>query len=1723
MMNKRLYLMCLMVSIFLFCSPSLTRAETLPFDYSFQLVDANRVGRCTFEYTFKIIIKNKSAGLRDVSFSFQSNSPHTIVTDGHAVIGDIGPDAKVTSDDTLSFSHDRRYPFDHRAITWKFEYGLIKKAYIPELDFSKHDVYGNGQVVYVSNPEELQQAINNAAPYTTILLKDGEYHSCHVVFPKSLHHITIKAQNRHRAVIYPLGNDDGAAFYLPAASSETEVNHHVNFINLAAKGGGLLVRSPSGSFLNPHHVYLKGIKMSGLWMGIYSGVSSHDWTVDGCEFYDSKMSYIWYMMGWHQALINSVMYNNSYYSVAIRGCYPPNEKYDYYHPENNIRIGSRTSHFLSSDDWTHLIANNTFGSNYDNRRLSHAHIALYYDAEEGVGVSEDVYFPPQNVMIVNNACVDNGTGKTMLSIMAKRGVNTGRVDGINGLFIQNNAIDQDTLILANIDISSIDLSTNHLSVPIEEFGFDDSSRNYQIYPGSILENGGTRSLMTLPPWDFTGSRRDEVPDIGAFEVSPRDSSDPAYDPTHDTITVWGGKKDNQGTGGYYPRDDADAIRGLVFDAHKPFILKSVKVYNQKGHAANRTFALYDRSGKQLAQKTLFVKEGEQRISLDFYVPKGNGFRLLADTHKGLYRNKNVNYPILVGDVATITGSNIDREHYYFFYDWEVVTSASSGSEPPDGGNDTDQTTSPVTATPIVLIGPSTVYISHEMNEAVREDYKTDCRLEGWGERLYEYAQYPNTIYNYAHPGANTSTFMMSPQEVGRECNEIKDMKRRSSCLQELKNFGPNRDHYWGGAKEKMKELGGGILLIQFGANEKVRDERRFKNNIRKYIREAKQLNFTPILITEIEKRIRENGVLKRTRGDYPKWMKEVAEEEGVRVLDLNEKSYQEYSKYSDKEWDEMFANCYNRWTRNKQKTHFEPKGARIVAGWIKELACAQGYENSELCILLSGADKEFELSSDEFIPDHGSPSFSWKNPPVGVKSYAIIIDDHDAKDDKGRNWVHWVVFNINKDVKSILPNSIPADAIVERNSLGVRGYAEPKFPQSHTYVAHIYALDVGDITQTKYANGVPIYKKDEIYDHMEFEKVFANFILEHAKIDSSKVTNPDMGSTPNVSDAAARDPVFRNIDGVFFNSYYGARVVPATPLEKGTVFASPNGSGEQCSQDHPCAITQAIRRLKPGDVLFLKGGIYHIRSALTPPSSVSGTSEKPIIIESYPGELAVLDGGVRHVADITPENKHTQLKLRHNNYIHIRKLEVRHMPAEGIAVFFGSHNVVEGCNVHHNIGTGIAVNGGEWHEDRPNYTIPYKYGYNEIRNNISHHNSDVETSVQGDNADGIWIGSGKYNKVIHNTLFANSDDGIDTWRSNHTYVAYNFSYDNGRGPRGNGNGIKAGGNRNPKAGNGIGTKVRYNISFKNRRNGFNYNSGRNVEFIGNVAYKNGRRGFVVGGDTMLRSNIALENGLSSVYPLGLGDQRDNSWQAIGEPTFMSTDPNSENFLVVGLSKQVFLIGDSTVHNTDLPDGNGGFLELGWGDALLSMAKSPEHIHNLARSGASTLTYDNNSIRNNWSKTKALIVEQSDLALKNHHLIEHFLLIQFGHNEQSPDVYYEKLKSYIKFAQDNDMIPVLITPVNRFYPGVYHHQPYVAKMRALAREENVTLLDLNERSFREFSKEASDEEVMRKFGYDDHTHFNPQGAKIVAGWVVDLICEQQGYEMKTLCSMFERDS
>jgi hypothetical protein len=159
---------------------------------------------------------------------------------------------------------------------------------------------------------------------------------------------------------------------------------------------------------------------------------------------------------------------------------------------------------------------------------------------------------------------------------------------------------------------------------------------------------GTGSTFLTP---FLNSTTDYYADVTATGIGPTHYCPPASN----TI----------GSGGYHT-----GSQYLTFNVFTPCTLQSVKIYAQS--AGSLTVQLQDVAATVLQQLTLNVPAGESRITLNFPLTVGNGFRLTRTGSFSLYRNNGgVSYPYTINGVLSITGSSGGASFYYFFYDWEI--------------------------------------------------------------------------------------------------------------------------------------------------------------------------------------------------------------------------------------------------------------------------------------------------------------------------------------------------------------------------------------------------------------------------------------------------------------------------------------------------------------------------------------------------------------------------------------------------------------------------------------------------------------------------------------------------------------------------------------------------------------------------------------------------------------------------------------------------------------------------------------------------------------------------------------------------------------------------------------------------------------------------------------------------------------------------------------------
>lgn len=348
---------------------------------------------------------------------------------------------------------------------------------------------------------------------------------------------------------------------------------------------------------------------------------------------------------------------------------------------------------------------------------------------------------------------------------------------------------------------------------------------------------------------------------------------------------------------------------------------------------------------------------------------------------------------------------------------------------------------------------------------------------------------------------------------------------------------------------------------------------------------------------------------------------------------------------------------------------------------------------------------------------------------------------------------------------------------------------------------------------------------------------------------------------------------------------------PLAPAYTPTLFVSTTGSDSNSGrrESEPLRTLAAVARIvQPGDVVWVRGGTYSSDVAFYR----SGTASSPIVIESYPGECAILDG-----SGLTSRSS----KLRFEGVSHyvFRNFVVRNSPGDGVTLFQSHNNVLSNIESYGNYWAGIAIQRSD---------------NNLLSHVIAHHNYDAGGG--GGDADGIGISAGDGNRIQYCISYSNSDDGVDTWLSTNTVVDRCISFNNGFQAQGDGNGFKLGGQ-----GQRTGTLITNSISFGNRRNGFDHNTSPGVTVRNSTAFDNGGWGFVVNNGTMV-NNLALGNSAGDAYRGSGNSLTTNSWDlGISSSVLQSTDTTSDNFLSLLSSSQA--IGAGTGATPDL-----GALQLG---------------------------------------------------------------------------------------------------------------------------------------------------------------------------------------------------
>jgi lysophospholipase L1-like esterase len=190
---------------------------------------------------------------------------------------------------------------------------------------------------------------------------------------------------------------------------------------------------------------------------------------------------------------------------------------------------------------------------------------------------------------------------------------------------------------------------------------------------------------------------------------------------------------------------------------------------------------------------------------------------------------------------------------------------------------------------VVIVGDSTV-----------QTYSSDQPVRGWGQYIGERFTANVEVVNLALSGRSTKTF----REEG----------------------------LW----KKALEAKGDWYLIQFGHNdshEKGKPESTdaatdFRDNLRKFVDEARAVGGRPVFITPMHRRtFRADGGLADILEPYAEAMRIVAREKNVPLVDLHAASGKLFLKLGD-------AGSADLSDSPAGRTHFSEKGARVMADLV---------------------------------------------------------------------------------------------------------------------------------------------------------------------------------------------------------------------------------------------------------------------------------------------------------------------------------------------------------------------------------------------------------------------------------------------------------------------------------------------------------------------------------------------------------------------------------------------------------------------------------------------------------------------------------------------------------------------------------------------------------------------------------------------------------------------
>ncbi len=198
---------------------------------------------------------------------------------------------------------------------------------------------------------------------------------------------------------------------------------------------------------------------------------------------------------------------------------------------------------------------------------------------------------------------------------------------------------------------------------------------------------------------------------------------------------------------------------------------------------------------------------------------------------------------------------------------------------------------------------------------------------GWGEPLAEHFDSGKiNVVNRAIGGLSSRTFLTQ----GHWERALTLLKRGDVVLMQFghNDNGPLNDTTR--ARGTIKGIGEETETLDNQLTHERETVGTYGSYLRRYIRDAKAVGATPIVCTLVPRKTWKDGKIVRSNDSYAKWARDVAQQENVRCIDLNELVAVRYDALGTAEVEKLFAD---------EHTHTSRTGAELNASIVaRELA-----------------------------------------------------------------------------------------------------------------------------------------------------------------------------------------------------------------------------------------------------------------------------------------------------------------------------------------------------------------------------------------------------------------------------------------------------------------------------------------------------------------------------------------------------------------------------------------------------------------------------------------------------------------------------------------------------------------------------------------------------------------------------------------------------------------